>query len=66
MITEVEPSGRLFLTVLTYQFLHSSEDDVAGHFPRYSIPHLCRVLAGNGFRIEFSTYFFGKRTANPC
>jgi len=54
----LEPSGRLFLTVPAYQFLQSSEDDIAGHFRRYTIPRLSRVLAGNGFRIEFSTYFF--------
>ncbi len=54
----LEPSGRLFLTVPSYQFLHSSEDDVAGHFRRYTIPRLRRVLAGSDFRIEFSSYFF--------
>lgn len=54
----LEPSGRLFLTVPAYQFLWSSEDDVAGHFRRYTIPRLRRVLAGGNFQIEFSSYFF--------
>lgn len=54
----LEPSGRLFLTVPSYQFLYSSEDDVAGHFRRYTIPHLRRVLAKSNFRIEFSSYIF--------
>ena len=54
----LEPSGRLFLTVPSYQFLFSSEDRAAGHFRRYSILDLRRVLARNNFRIEFSSYFF--------
>jgi SAM-dependent methyltransferase len=54
----LEPSGRLFITVPSYQFLFSSEDYAAGHFRRYTIPHLGRVLARSGFRIEFGSYFF--------
>jgi len=54
----LEPSGRLFLTVPSYQFLFSSEDRAAGHFRRYTIPRLRRVLAKSNFRIEFSSYFF--------
>jgi len=54
----LEPSGRLFLTVPAYQFLHSSEDDAAGHFRRYTLSRLRRVLAKSNFRMEFSTYFF--------
>lgn len=54
----LEPSGRLFLTVPAYQFLHSAEDDIAGHFRRYTIPRLRRVLAKSKFRIEFSSYIF--------
>jgi len=54
----LEPSGRLFLTVPAYQFLYSSEDREAGHFRRYTIPRLHRVLANNNFRIEFSSYIF--------
>ena len=54
----LEPSGRLFLTVPAYQFLWSSEDREAGHFRRYSMSHLHRVLANSNFRIEFSSYIF--------
>ena len=54
----LEPSGRLFVTVPSYQFLFSSEDYAAGHFRRYTIPHLRRVLAKSSFRIEFCSYFF--------
>jgi SAM-dependent methyltransferase len=54
----LEPSGHLFLTVPAYQVLFSSEDHAAGHFRRYTIPRLRRVLARSNFRIEFSSYFF--------
>ncbi len=54
----LEPSGRLFLTVPAYQFLHSEEDDIAGHFRRYTVPRLQRVLARSNFRVEFSSYIF--------
>lgn len=54
----LEPAGRLFLTVPSYQFLSSSEDSAAGHFRRYTIPRLRRVLAKSKFRIEFSSYIF--------
>jgi SAM-dependent methyltransferase len=54
----LEPSGCLFITVPSYQFLFSSEDHAAGHFRRYTIPHLRRVLAKSNFRIEFASYFF--------
>lgn len=54
----LEPCGHLFLTVPAYQFLNSSEDELAGHFRRYTIHRLHRVLANCDFRIEFSSYFF--------
>jgi hypothetical protein len=54
----LEPSGRLFLTVPSYQFLYSSEDDAAGHFRRYTLSRLRLVLAKSNFRMEFSSYFF--------
>lgn len=54
----LEPSGHLFLTVPSYQFLYSSEDDAAGHFRRYTLPRLRRVLIESNFRVEFSSYFF--------
>jgi SAM-dependent methyltransferase len=54
----LEPSGYLFLTVPAYQFLYSSEDDEAGHFRRYTIGALRRILANNNFRVEFASYIF--------
>jgi SAM-dependent methyltransferase len=54
----LEPFGRIFITVPAYEFLHSSEDDTAGHFRRYTVSRLGRVLTKSKFRIEFSSYFF--------
>jgi len=54
----LRPGGRLFLTVPAYQFLFSLDDAMAGHFRRYTISSLERVLERTGFRVEFSTYFF--------
>ena len=54
----LEPNGRLFLTVPSYQSLYSSEDVAAGHFRRYTILRLHRVLAKSNFRVEFSSYIF--------
>ncbi|GAU83451.1 bifunctional 2-polyprenyl-6-hydroxyphenol methylase/3-demethylubiquinol 3-O-methyltransferase UbiG [Bosea sp. BIWAKO-01] len=54
----LRPGGRLFLTVPAYQFLFSTADDMAGHFRRYTIASLSRVLLGSGFRIEFASYMF--------
>lgn len=56
--TLLKPGGRLFLTVPAYQFLYSADDEVAGHFRRYTISGLTRALAGAGFRVEFASYMF--------
>jgi SAM-dependent methyltransferase len=52
------PGGRLYLTVPAYQWLWSHEDDLAGHYCRYTLPALMRVLERAGFQVEFPTYFF--------
>ena len=54
----LEPTGHLFLTVPSYQFLFSSEDYAAGHYRRYTISRLRSVLAMSNFRLEFASYFF--------
>jgi SAM-dependent methyltransferase len=52
------PGGRIYVTVPAYQFLFSEEDRWAGHFRRYTVGSLSRLLAGAGFEIEYSSYFF--------
>lgn len=51
-------NGRLYLTVPAFAFLWSNEDDVAGHFRRYTTASLRRTLEASGFRIDYATYFF--------
>jgi hypothetical protein len=48
----------VFLTVPAYNVLWSDEDRVAGHFRRYSLPDLQRLLRRSGFVIEYATYIF--------
>lgn len=52
------PQGRLYLTVPAFRFLWSEEDDLAGHYRRYSMSQLRKTLAAAGFEVEFATYIF--------
>ncbi len=50
--------GRLFMTVPAYKFLFSTDDVVAGHFRRYTLSRLGRVLRSAGYELEHATYLF--------
>jgi SAM-dependent methyltransferase len=50
--------GKLFVTVPAHKFLWSQEDIDAGHYTRYSLKEIKNKLIQNGFKIEYSTYFF--------
>jgi SAM-dependent methyltransferase len=54
----LEPGGRLYITVPAFNFLWSGEDDYAGHFRRYTIKNLRKILQEIGFHIEYTTYIF--------
>jgi hypothetical protein len=54
----LNPGGRVFLTVPAYNFLHSSEDDEAGHFRRYTKRSLSRCVKAAGLEVEYMSYFF--------
>jgi len=54
----LRPGGRLLLTVPAYSFLTSIDDAMAGHFRRYTLSSLARVLNRSGFRVEFASYMF--------
>lgn len=56
--TRMKLEGRLYLTVPALETLWSKEDDEAGHFRRYSILNITRILNNSGFEIEFANYFF--------
>lgn len=54
----LKPDGLLFITVPAFQALWSDEDDVAGHYRRYTRRSMQEVLKGAGFNIHYSTYIF--------
>ncbi len=50
--------GRLYLTVPAHQVLWSVVDENAGHYRRYTIKSLSKILSHAGFDVEFASYFF--------
>ena len=50
--------GRLYVTVPAYNFLWSTEDDLAQHHRRYTLWSLKAVLEPCGFAMEFGSYVF--------
>lgn len=52
------PGGRLYITVPAHAFLWSADDDYAGHFRRYTLSGLCRVVQALGLQVDFASYFF--------
>jgi len=50
--------GYLYLTVPSFGFLWSEEDDLAGHFRRYSLKNISGIIESVGFNIDFSSYIF--------
>jgi hypothetical protein len=52
------PGGRLYLTVPAFGCLWSQEDDVAGHFRRYTATSIRQTLLDAGFEVEFLTGLF--------
>jgi SAM-dependent methyltransferase len=57
MMRVLVPGGRLLLTVPAGMWQWTRRDDVFGHFRRYSVGSLSRVLAGTGFRLKHTTHF---------
>lgn len=52
------PGGGLYITVPAFDFLWSGEDDYAGHFRRYTIENLRKILDEIGFHVEYAIYIF--------
>ncbi len=51
-------NGLVFITVPALHCLWSYEDVYAGHFRRYRLGELQRLLKKIGFKVEYSSYFF--------
>ena len=54
----MKKGGRLYLTVPSYSLLWSGEDVLAGHYRRYSLEGISKLLESAGFHVEFSSYIF--------
>jgi SAM-dependent methyltransferase len=54
----LKPGGRLYATVPASSLLWSVDDEVAGHFRRYTLSSLAAALKDAGFTPEFGTYIF--------
>ncbi len=54
----LEAGGYLYITVPAYKILWSHEDNSAGHFRRYTLKKLSKVLSDAGFKIKYKSYFF--------
>lgn len=52
------PDGRLYLTVPACQALWATEDKYAGHFRRYSMSRIKKLLKNSEFRVDYATYLF--------
>lgn len=54
----LKEDGKIYITVPSYNFLWSNEDKVAGHYRRYTLTKLNKMIEACGFKIEYSTYLF--------
>lgn len=52
------PGGKIFITAPAYSFLWSEADVKAGHFRRYSLKTIKRLIESAGFNVLYETYFF--------
>jgi SAM-dependent methyltransferase len=56
--SRIVPGGRIYLTVPAGRLLWSDEDEIAGHYRRYSLGGLVTRLSTAGFEVEFATGIF--------
>jgi len=54
----LKSGGRLYATVPAYSALWSREDEIAGHFRRYTSKSISAVVERAGFKLDYITYIF--------
>lgn len=54
----LKPGGKLFLTVPAANWLWSVNDEIAGHYRRYTIGSLSALLEDNGYKLDYISYMF--------
>ena len=50
--------GRMYITVPAFQALWSQEDQIAGHWRRYTLRSISKLLNQSGYTVEFASYLF--------
>lgn len=56
--TNMIPDGRLFITVPAFNALWSEEDNHAGHYRRYRVKEICKLIDEYGFEMLYASYFY--------
>jgi SAM-dependent methyltransferase len=59
----LRPGGIVCVTVPAYEWLWSAEDEHAGHFRRYTLASIRRVLERASFAVQYETYLFAPLVA---
>ena len=54
----LKPKGRLYITAPAFSALWSREDELAGHYRRYSCDAIGALIERAGLKLEYSTYIF--------
>ncbi|MBP7509222.1 MAG: class I SAM-dependent methyltransferase [Prolixibacteraceae bacterium] len=54
----IKKDGKVLIAVPAYNFLWSKADVEAGHFRRYNLKSISRLLEKSGFKIIYKSYFF--------
>ncbi len=54
----LKKGAKLYITVPSFNWLWSNEDNFAGHYRRYTLKSMKKVLEKAGYEIEYSTYIF--------
>lgn len=58
LFSKLQNEGILYIAVPAYNSLWTKEDDLAGHYRRYTLNQLRKLLNNSGFKILYKTYFF--------
>ena len=54
----MKKDGHVFITVPAYKWLWSNEDDIAGHYRRYTLRTIEETLNKAGFQMVYKSYIF--------
>jgi 2-polyprenyl-3-methyl-5-hydroxy-6-metoxy-1,4-benzoquinol methylase len=58
LFNSIKNNGYIYLTVPSYNYLWSKEDELAGHYRRYSLKNIVELLNEVGFIVVYSSYIF--------